>query len=46
MPGLVFPDYHLHFNDVIFKLIDISDEKEELFEVYLEWCTKVAKVEF
>ena len=38
-------DYHLHLSDVIFKLIGISDEKEELFEVYLEWCTKVAKTE-
>lgn len=38
-------DYHLHFSDVIFKLIGISDEKEELFEVYLDWCTKMAKTE-
>jgi hypothetical protein len=38
-------DYHLHFSDVIFKLMRISDEKEELFEVYLEWCTKTAQTE-
>ncbi|HSH66145.1 MAG TPA: hypothetical protein VLB84_10180 [Bacteroidia bacterium] len=38
-------DYHLHLSDIIFKLIGISDEKEELFEVYLEWCTKMAKTE-
>ena len=38
-------EYHLHLSDIIFKLIGISDEKEELFEVYLEWCTKVVKAE-
>ena len=43
--GWYSQDYHLHFSDVIFKLLGISDEKEELFEVYLEWCTKIAKIE-
>jgi hypothetical protein len=38
-------EYHLHLSYIIFKLIGISDEKEELFEVYLEWCTKVVKAE-
>ncbi len=43
--GWYSQDYHLHFSDVIFKLIGISDEKEELFEVYLNWCTKITKTE-
>jgi hypothetical protein len=43
--GWYSQDYHLHFSDVIFKLIGISDEKEELFEVYLEWCTKIVKTD-
>jgi hypothetical protein len=38
-------DYHLHLSDTIFKLIGIDDEKEELFEVYLKWCSKVSKTE-
>ena len=38
-------DYHLHLSEVIFKLMGISDEKEELFEVYLEWCTNIATTE-
>ncbi len=43
--GWYSQDYHLHFSDVIFKLIGISDEKEELFEVYLDWCRKISKTE-
>jgi hypothetical protein len=43
--GWYSQDYQLHFSDIIFKLIGISDEKEELFEVYLEWCSKIAKTE-
>jgi hypothetical protein len=33
-------DYHLHLSDIIFKLIGIDDEQEELFEKYLEWCAQ------
>lgn len=38
-------DYHLHLSDVIFKLVGIPDENEELFEAYLDWCTKMLKTE-
>lgn len=43
--GFYSEDYHLHLSDLIFKLIGISDEKEELFEVYLNWCTKISQTE-
>lgn len=43
--GFYSEDYNLHLSNLIFKLIGISDEKEELFEVYLNWCTKVSKTE-
>ena len=45
MLGFYSEDYHLHLSELIFKLIGISDEKEELFEVYLNWCTKISKTE-
>jgi hypothetical protein len=38
-------DYHLHLSDVIFKLMGIADEKEELFEIYLKWCSKVSRMD-
>jgi hypothetical protein len=38
-------EYHLHLSDTIFKLIGINDEKEELFEVYLKWCSKVSQTD-
>jgi hypothetical protein len=41
--GLSSDDYHLHLSDLIFKLIGIPDEEEELFEVYLNWCSKMAQ---
>jgi hypothetical protein len=43
--GFYSEDYHLHLSDLIFKLIGISDEQEELFEVYLNWCTKISQTE-
>ena len=41
--GFYSEDYHLHLSDLIFKLIGISDEQEELYEVYLNWCTKISQ---
>jgi hypothetical protein len=38
-------DYHLNLSDAIFKLIGIADEKEELFEIYLKWCSKVSQAD-
>ncbi len=43
--GFYSEDYHLHLSDLIFKLIGISDEKEELYEVYLNWCTKISQTD-
>jgi hypothetical protein len=43
--GFYSENYHLHLSDLIFKLIGISDEKEELYEVYLNWCSKISKTE-
>jgi hypothetical protein len=41
--GLSAENYYLHLSDTIFKMIGISDEKEELYEVYLDWCTKISQ---
>ena len=43
--GFYSDSYHLHLGDLIFKLIGISDEQEELFEVYLNWCTKTSQTQ-
>ena len=43
--GFYSEDYHLHLSDIIFKLIGIGDEQDELFEVYLNWCTKISQTE-
>ena len=43
--GFYSDSYHLHLSDLIFKLIGIGDEQEELFEVYLNWCTKISQTE-
>jgi hypothetical protein len=43
--GFYSEDYHLHLSDLIFKLIGISDEKEKLYEVYPNWCTKISKTD-
>lgn len=36
--GLCADDYHLNLGDIIFRLMGIDDDKDELFEAYLEWC--------
>jgi hypothetical protein len=41
--GFYSQDYHFYFGDVIFQLIGIDEEKEELFEVYLNWCSRVSR---
>jgi hypothetical protein len=43
--GLSASNYYLHLSDTIFKMIGISDDKEELYEVYLNWCTKISQTE-
>jgi hypothetical protein len=43
--GLSAENYYLHLSDTIFKMIGISDDKEELYEVYLNWCTKISQTE-
>jgi hypothetical protein len=41
--GLSAENYYLHLSDTIFQMIGISDDKEELYEVYLDWCTKISQ---
>ena len=36
-------DYYLHLTDIIFKLVGLHDEHEELFEAYLDWCNRMAE---
>jgi len=43
--GIYMDDYHLHLSDTIFKIMSIPDENEELYEVYLEWCTRISQTE-
>lgn len=43
--GLCPDNYYLHLSDTIFKMIGISDEKEELYEAYMNWCTKISQTE-
>jgi hypothetical protein len=43
--GLCPDNYYLHLSDTIFKMIGITDENEELYEVYLNWCTKISQTE-
>lgn len=43
--GIYLDDYHLHLSDTIFKMMGISDENEELYLVYLEWCTHISQTE-
>jgi hypothetical protein len=41
--GFYSQDHHFYFGDVIFQLIGIDNEKEELFEVYLNWCSRISR---
>ena len=43
--GLCADDYYLHLSDTIFKMLGIPDENEELYTVYLDWCTKISQTE-
>lgn len=43
--GLCPDNYYLHLSDTIFKMMGISDECDELFQVYLDWCTKMSQTE-
>jgi hypothetical protein len=43
--GFYSDHYHLNLSSAIFNLIGISDEQDELFEVYLEWCSKASQRE-
>lgn len=43
--GLCPDNYYLHLSDTIFKIMGISDEDDELFQVYLDWCTKMSQTE-
>lgn len=43
--GLCPDDYYLHLSDTIFKMIGISDGKDELFEAYLNWCSRISQTE-
>jgi c-di-GMP-related signal transduction protein len=40
--GFQSEDYHLHLSDTIFELLEI-DDKDDLFESYLEWCTQLTE---
>lgn len=43
--GICADDYHLNLGDIIFKLMNLKDEDEELFEVYLDWCAEISRGE-
>jgi hypothetical protein len=43
--GLCPDNYYLHLSDTIFKMMGIPDENDELFQVYLDWCTKMSQTE-
>lgn len=47
MKGLGFysEHYHLDLAGSIFKLIGISTGDDELFERYLDWCSKIGKAD-
>ena len=36
---------YLGLADVIFKLMNIGDDSDELFEAYLDWCSKISRKE-
>jgi hypothetical protein len=40
--GFQSEDYHLNLSNTIFELLEI-DDKDELFEAYLEWCTQLTE---
>ncbi len=40
--GFHSEDYHLQLSNTIFELLEI-DDKDDLFENYLEWCTQLTK---
>jgi hypothetical protein len=42
--GFQSEDYHLNLSNTIFELLEI-DDKDELFEAYLEWCTQLTEKE-
>jgi hypothetical protein len=43
--GIYADDYHLHLSDTIFKMIGIPDENEEIYLVYLDWCSRISQTE-
>jgi hypothetical protein len=36
---------YLGLADIIFKLMEIGDDSDELFEAYLDWCSKISRKE-
>jgi hypothetical protein len=38
-------DYSIHASEIVFKLMGISDDQEDLFEEFLEWCKEAAKLD-
>jgi hypothetical protein len=36
---------YLGLADIIFKLMDIGNDSDELFEAYLDWCSKISRKE-
>ncbi len=43
--GFYSDNYHLNLADSIFKLMGIKEGEDELFEVYLNWCSKISKTD-
>lgn len=39
--GFQSDDYYLHLSDLIFELLEIDSEQDELFEAYLSWCARI-----
>jgi len=43
--GLDSGNYHVHLSQTIFNLIGIEDNRDELFEEYIEMCEQVTQME-
>jgi hypothetical protein len=41
--GFYTDDHRLHVSEVIFELLELDNDKDELFEAYLEWCIQITE---
>jgi hypothetical protein len=45
MIGFYSEGYRLNLSDTIFKVMDIAEEEEELYELYLNKCSEIGKLD-